>query len=630
MSKNKLFVFMAAMVAIVISVGFLNLGDNRDNVATQFNSSVKGPISIHSSGDAMVGAWTTGAPMTTMDYFGSGVGYTSGSTAYVFVIAGNAPSAASNVCQRYNVTANTWLTLATLPYTTVVNGTAVLKDSVYTFGGYLGGSTPTTNFYKFDINAGAWVARTPMPAAGAFCKGVGYQDSLIYVNQGYNGSTVTTTVWVYNSNTNSWRTCTPLPGARFGAAFSRSGDTLVLVGGADLSLFYNQTYKGVISQTDRSVITWTTGLVNPQLGAGMYRIDAHNWGCKGIIHTGGSNSASFGSVSNIVSVYSPGANTWTAQANKPTAWTCGQSGSVQLANNIWKLVCASGYNGTGTIAATEIFTDTISCAPPALPLCEEFTSTTFPPTGWSLVYTGTLYWSRVALSAFGLGSGSARYDMWNNPSSNQSLVTPDFTPTTTNFDRLYVDFAYAPYPTSQPYSQDSLIINTSTNGGSTWTNLVRMGPIQLQTVPAAGSEFIPVASSWVKRSWLLPNATNKIEFFAKSQFGNHLYLDSICINDSLVGITPIGIVAGEYSLGQNYPNPFNPSTTIAYNMPQAGNVQLIVFDILGREVATLVNGFMKAGTHDVVFDASNYSSGVYFYKLVAGDVTITKKMLLVK
>jgi hypothetical protein len=85
-----------------------------------------------------------------------------------------------------------------------------------------------------------------------------------------------------------------------------------------------------------------------------------------------------------------------------------------------------------------------------------------------------------------------------------------------------------------------------------------------------------------------------------------------------------------YSLSQNYPNPFNPSTKISFGLPKAGNVKMVVFDLLGREVATLVNEFRTAGNHTVDFNAASLASGVYFYKIEAGDFTATKKMLLVK
>lgn len=86
----------------------------------------------------------------------------------------------------------------------------------------------------------------------------------------------------------------------------------------------------------------------------------------------------------------------------------------------------------------------------------------------------------------------------------------------------------------------------------------------------------------------------------------------------------------EYELVQNYPNPFNPSTVIRYQLPKAGNVKLIVYDILGREVAKLIDEFQNDGRYEVKFDASNLSSGVYIYRLEANDFVDSKKMLLVK
>jgi photosystem II stability/assembly factor-like uncharacterized protein len=84
------------------------------------------------------------------------------------------------------------------------------------------------------------------------------------------------------------------------------------------------------------------------------------------------------------------------------------------------------------------------------------------------------------------------------------------------------------------------------------------------------------------------------------------------------------------SLFQNYPNPFNPTTVISYRLSAISNVTLKVYDVLGREVETLVNEKQYAGTHVVTFNASDLSSGVYFYKLSAGNYTSTKKALLVK
>jgi hypothetical protein len=89
-------------------------------------------------------------------------------------------------------------------------------------------------------------------------------------------------------------------------------------------------------------------------------------------------------------------------------------------------------------------------------------------------------------------------------------------------------------------------------------------------------------------------------------------------------------VPQQYGLAQNYPNPFNPSTIIKFQIRSKGFVTLKIYDIIGREVATLVNGFQEAGPHDVKFDASNLPSGVYLYRITTGTYVETKKLVLIK
>ncbi|MBD3165898.1 T9SS type A sorting domain-containing protein, partial [bacterium] len=86
----------------------------------------------------------------------------------------------------------------------------------------------------------------------------------------------------------------------------------------------------------------------------------------------------------------------------------------------------------------------------------------------------------------------------------------------------------------------------------------------------------------------------------------------------------------EYALHQNYPNPFNPTTTIKFDLVEAQNVKLAVYNILGQQVMTLVNRRMDAGYHAVNFDARNLSSGMYFYRIEAGQFKSMKKMVMVK
>lgn len=90
------------------------------------------------------------------------------------------------------------------------------------------------------------------------------------------------------------------------------------------------------------------------------------------------------------------------------------------------------------------------------------------------------------------------------------------------------------------------------------------------------------------------------------------------------------ILPTKFELSQNYPNPFNPATTIKYQVPQNSFVSVNVYDVLGNEVRTLVREEKAAGSYELRFDASNMPSGVYFYKIQAGDFTQTKKMILMK
>lgn len=99
----------------------------------------------------------------------------------------------------------------------------------------------------------------------------------------------------------------------------------------------------------------------------------------------------------------------------------------------------------------------------------------------------------------------------------------------------------------------------------------------------------------------------------------------------ITGIQQIGsTLPKEYMLLQNYPNPFNPSTTIEFSIPKEGYVEMKLFDIIGREVATLVSDPYRAGTYTVTFDASELASGVYFYRITSGNFTDTKKMVFIK
>ena len=89
-------------------------------------------------------------------------------------------------------------------------------------------------------------------------------------------------------------------------------------------------------------------------------------------------------------------------------------------------------------------------------------------------------------------------------------------------------------------------------------------------------------------------------------------------------------IPDKYMITQNYPNPFNPTTQIKFGLPEAKQVKLQIFDILGNLVTTLVDGPMEAGYHNVNWNASGYASGVYFYRISSGNFIKTMKLMLLK
>ncbi len=155
-------------------------------------------------------------------------------------------------------------------------------------------------------------------------------------------------------------------------------------------------------------------------------------------------------------------------------------------------------------------------------------------------------------------------------------------------------------------------------------------------------------TSWTQETKLLPSdgAANEVFGWSVSISGDYAIIGTIFDDDNGTeagsiyiynGFTPsVGIerqkqgLPSEFLLSQNYPNPFNPVTTIEYTLPQSGVVSFIIYDIKGQEVTVILNEYQFEGIHSVTWDASNVASGIYFYRLQAGDFVQTRKMVLLK
>lgn len=143
--------------------------------------------------------------------------------------------------------------------------------------------------------------------------------------------------------------------------------------------------------------------------------------------------------------------------------------------------------------------------------------------------------------------------------------------------------------------------------------------IQIANIPGRGTTTKPVSYSYTDEDLSAGNYTYRLKQIDLD--GSFDYIGSIELD-----IVPPKV----FALEQNYPNPFNPTTTIKYSVPATGFVNLSIFNVLGEKVTDLINKEVEAGSYELNFNASNLSSGVYFYKLEAGSFISIKKMMLIK
>ncbi|MCW8811703.1 MAG: T9SS type A sorting domain-containing protein, partial [Ignavibacteriaceae bacterium] len=136
--------------------------------------------------------------------------------------------------------------------------------------------------------------------------------------------------------------------------------------------------------------------------------------------------------------------------------------------------------------------------------------------------------------------------------------------------------------------------------------------------------------NWVAQTSPTTNALYGLSF-ADTNHGWAVGFDGTIIHtDNAVPVELEQPLPAEFSLNQNYPNPFNPSTTIEYIIPESGNVKLVVYNSIGEEVTTLVNNYKEAGNYKINFYAAGLPSGLYLYKLSAGNFSAVKKMVILK
>ncbi|MGA2669784.1 MAG: T9SS type A sorting domain-containing protein, partial [Ignavibacteria bacterium] len=222
-------------------------------------------------------------------------------------------------------------------------------------------------------------------------------------------------------------------------------------------------------------------------------------------------------------------------------------------------------------------------------------------TNWSFgATTGTVNGYSVAFNTTGIGfTGQTVAVKSTNGGANWALFTVPGTGTIFGFSNMNNEFWYGM----------NNVVYASTDNGATFA-----------------AQYTNTVTTTVYQSLSFAQANNVIRGWAVAANGVISRY-----NENMTAITRNeNKIPSSYVLSQNYPNPFNPTTNITYSIPKAGNVKLTIFDVLGREVSVLVNEVKSPGTYNVDFNASNIGSGVYFYRIEAGDFSAVKKMVLVK
>lgn len=270
-------------------------------------------------------------------------------------------------------------------------------------------------------------------------------------------------------------------------------------------------------------------------------------------------------------------------------------------------------------------------------------SSTYGSTAPTLFFTndGTYLKESPRIASTGLNSNAAmvcaRRLYAGSDWDPYSFYTTDITAASPNFSGAYVDnssdttvgvsvaarygsantFLFGYNNRYQVTSQGNIFVRPFTNGAmGTGT---QVNPTNVSGTGYYGSPDV---------SFRFVNNDSCLSIFGGSA-GNNCYVAGGC-SGAFVSVGNPNSIVKDYQLYQNYPNPFNPGTRISYSIPENQFVTLKIFDVVGKEVGVLVNASQTAGMHIIDFNASNLSSGVYYYKLEAGKFVETRKMLLIK
>jgi hypothetical protein len=546
------------------------------------------------------------------------------------------------------------------------HGSCVVGGKLYVVGGNDSGRTIST-MDMFDPSSGQWVSRNSMPTDRglAACVSIGSKiyvmGGMRYVGNPFSDLSGLTTVEVYDTNSGTWTQSADMPTPRWGhSAVAMNGKIYVFGGRAGGAVYSSvEVYS---PQTD----TWTTRSAMPTrrycLTACL--LDSTIYTLGGWLDSGG------GPIYDKVEVYHPESDTFHTEVPIPVA-------RAVLASSVLggRIFIYGGSRTThpnaGTSAIyefdrypwfahdvrlTRVGRDTLRITARA----QNQLSHTLEVIAILKDEAGVLIDS-LSLKDDGLHADGASADgLWGNQfvpvwddTICVSIRTNDQTAGTTrtlpnvltyiftrgaiiSVDTRTLDLGRISVATSR-YDTTFLVRNI----GYTWDSLtvsVDPGNVYPDTAVGAAPTLFALASgdsqkvTFSVRAGMLSPAYYSAEVIVKSKsaFGQTEFGKSYQFQVVISSISDIAGLPIRSALNQNHPNPFNPSTTITFELPKSSEVQLSVYDMLGREVSMLVNDRRDAGVHEVRFDGSGLSSGMYIYRFRAGEYLATRRMILMK
>jgi N-acetylneuraminic acid mutarotase len=497
-------------------------------------------------------------------------------------------------------------TFPDLPASTYFQEARWIGDTLYVHTPSTTG-TPTNTVIKYTLG-GSWTTGTPLPASLAGGAMTVANGKLFFLGGG--ATSVTTgpvnTVYQYDPATGQWTTMAPMPMALSGHGAVTWGDSVIFVVGGP----------------------WTGSGTN--LSIHYYRIASNTWGTISNSLPSGQGRRSFGlGISGNKIIVAAGFNTvflknvfigtigsdasqvtWTAGPEVPTVWTGLSRPGAAAIDKYFFLVCGEA----GGSPTTNRYYDTTHVMDVDLEQWVDLVNN--KPVKMSNIWNGVaprFHGDTIKVfvpGGYGSLTGATPGVGWPNfdaiACGNLIVIPVELTAFNARIDNGNVILNWQ---TATEINNSGFEIQRRSEGGYSSIGFV---------------EGFGTTTETQNYSFIDSRVNTGTYFYRLKQIdfdGTFAYSDEI-----MVEVTP----PLSFTLEQNFPNPFNPTTTIYYKLPENAFVTLKVFDILGNEVATLVNEAKEAGNHIVDFDASEISSGIYFYTIQTGNFTQTKKMTLMK